>query len=85
MFIRPHARFIIDSLKDSPQDWTFTEYHADNLKIGISLWTRNGKFALDLYPSSNKAFNIFEKHVIYKLLAPEEVFSSWKQAQKTSV
>lgn len=85
MFIRPHAQVIINSIKENPEDWDFTEHETGNSKIGIDLWTANGVCFLDLYPSNNNTFNWFEKYAIYKLLGQAEVFASLIKINKTKV
>ena len=41
MFIRPHAQFIINSMKDKPEDWFFQDCTCYNTNIDITLWSSN--------------------------------------------
>ena len=81
MFIRPHAQFIINSMKNNPEDWTFTEYRMTNLKININLWVSGGAIFIDTYPNT-QAFNFFEKMTIHKLKGKTLIVGNYRRSLK---
>ncbi len=81
MFIRPHAQFIINSMKENPEDWTFTQYYCTNSKININLWVSSGAMWIDTYPNT-QAFNFFEKMAIHKLKGKTMVVGNYRRSLK---
>ena len=81
MFIRPHAQFIINSMKDNPEDWTFGNCTCENQKLNICLWTSNGFWFLDTYPNT-EAFNIIEKWIISRLKGKTNIVGKYRRSLK---
>ena len=81
MFIRPHAQFIINSMKNNPEDWNFLSNTCSNLEIDITLWTSNGFLFIDTYPETH-AFNLIEKWIISRLKGKTNIVGRYRRSLK---
>lgn len=82
MFIRTHAQFIINSMKNNPEDWSFLSNTCSNSEIDITLWTSNGFWFIDTYPTTG-AFNLIEKWIISRLRGKTNIVGRYRRSLKT--
>lgn len=81
MFIRPHAQFIINSMKDKHEDWFFQDCTCYNTNIDITLWSSNEFLFIDTYPHTS-AFNIIEKWIISRLKGKTNIVGRYRRSLK---
>ncbi len=82
MFIRPHAQFIINSMKNNPEDWFFGDCTCENKKINMILWHSSGFWFIDTYPHTG-AFNLIEKWIICGLRGKTNIVGKYRRSLKT--
>ncbi len=80
-FIRPHAQFIINSMKNNPEDWFFGDRTCENKEIDICLWSSNGFPFMDTYPHTG-AFNLVEKWIISRLKGKTNIVGKYRRSLK---
>lgn len=54
-----------ESLLNNSSDWIFTEYTADNTKIGVSIWIANGILTYGFYKPFPLSISLIDKFRLY--------------------